>query len=245
MGCNNKNNCSCAECIKIIIKETGLRGPRGPQGDTGPIGPAGPAGPEGGPIGPQGPQGDPGPTGPQGDPGVISQVQDEGSNLPQQPTINFIGDGVEATDNPGNNSTDVTIPGGFTPVQVLNHGFSNYPVVTGIIPAAQYIVPGGGDGIYDINFQSSVEFKTSGGGAADRYVNLLIHVNGAPFITTGVPMTYDLRIPLGTGDHRFPISLTELGIALIATDVIDVYITTHPSNDNELIVSKMNIIKRS
>ena len=39
-------------------------------------------------------------------------IQDEGVALPQQPTFNFIGAGVTAVDNPGANSTDITIPGG-------------------------------------------------------------------------------------------------------------------------------------
>ncbi len=39
-------------------------------------------------------------------------IQDEGIALPQQPTFNFIGAGVTAVDNPGANSTDITIPGG-------------------------------------------------------------------------------------------------------------------------------------
>ena len=83
------NSCECTECVKIVIKETGVRGPRGPQGNSGVIGmtgpqgdqgiPGDPGGPQGiqgetGPEGPQGPQGvagtDPGATGPQGDPGT-------------------------------------------------------------------------------------------------------------------------------------------------------------------------------
>lgn len=39
-------------------------------------------------------------------------IQDEGTNLPSEPRLNFVGAGVAATDNPGNASTDVTIPGG-------------------------------------------------------------------------------------------------------------------------------------
>lgn len=112
MGC--PRDCNCTECIKVIIKETGLRGPKGAQGNEGPIGPVGPQGPEGGPVGPPGPEGPAGPVGPIGNPGlngVLSLIEDEGIGLPQQPTLNFIGDGVVASDNAGNNTTDVTISG--------------------------------------------------------------------------------------------------------------------------------------
>lgn len=40
------------------------------------------------------------------------EIQDEGDALPAQPALNFIGAGVTVTDNPGNGTTDVTIPGG-------------------------------------------------------------------------------------------------------------------------------------
>lgn len=39
-------------------------------------------------------------------------IADEGSVLPSEPTLNFTGDGVTATDNPGASRIDVTIPGG-------------------------------------------------------------------------------------------------------------------------------------
>jgi len=48
------------------------------------------------------------------------RVQDEAANLAQRPTINFIGAGVTATDDAGNNRTNVTIPGG---------GASNYQTI--------------------------------------------------------------------------------------------------------------------
>lgn len=45
-------------------------------------------------------------------------IEDEGSSLPRQHVINFVGTGVTATDDPLNNKTTVTIPGsGFAPVQ--------------------------------------------------------------------------------------------------------------------------------
>jgi hypothetical protein len=57
------------------------------------------------------PRGGGGGPGPGGDRHII---QDEGIDLPDQPRLNFIGDGVTATDNPATNTTDVTIPGGGT-----------------------------------------------------------------------------------------------------------------------------------
>lgn len=82
----------------------------GSGGSSGGFG--GPGG--GGGSGSPGPQGVPGPIGLrglQGPPGPINQIQDEGLNLPVQNTLNFLGSGVSAVDNPGTGATDVTIPG--------------------------------------------------------------------------------------------------------------------------------------
>jgi hypothetical protein len=43
-------------------------------------------------------------------------VQDEGAPVGTRPILNFIGAGVTATDDPGNNRVNVTIPGGNTPL---------------------------------------------------------------------------------------------------------------------------------
>lgn len=40
------------------------------------------------------------------------EIEDEGTPLPQRAALNFIGDGVIATDNPGADATDITIAGG-------------------------------------------------------------------------------------------------------------------------------------
>lgn len=40
-------------------------------------------------------------------------IADEGTALPQQPVVNFVGTSVVATDDPANNRTTVTITGGF------------------------------------------------------------------------------------------------------------------------------------
>jgi len=46
-------------------------------------------------------------------------IQDEGSDLPQRTNLNFVGVGVTATDDSGNDATVVTISGdsGFTPIE--------------------------------------------------------------------------------------------------------------------------------
>jgi len=51
---------------------------------------------------------------------IIQLLQDEGIDLPFQPTINFTGTGVTASDDPGNNRTNVDIPGGTTPHDLLD-----------------------------------------------------------------------------------------------------------------------------
>jgi len=47
-------------------------------------------------------------------------IQDEGGALAQQPTFNFIGTGVTAVDDPGNNRTNITIPGNVQPHALLD-----------------------------------------------------------------------------------------------------------------------------
>lgn len=42
---------------------------------------------------------------------IIQLIQDEGINLPFEPTINFLGAGVTAVDDPGNDRINITIPG--------------------------------------------------------------------------------------------------------------------------------------
>jgi hypothetical protein len=55
-----------------------------------------------------------GPAGPKGDPGADGQprkVLDEGAELPVRAAVNFVGAGVEATDDAANDRTKVTITG--------------------------------------------------------------------------------------------------------------------------------------
>lgn len=49
---------------------------------------------------------------------ILQEIQDEGLALPFQDTLNFIGDGVTAVDDPGNGRTNVNIP-----LNVLPHDF--------------------------------------------------------------------------------------------------------------------------
>jgi len=59
-----------------------------------------------GPTGPTGPNGPSGPTGPTGSNGAIARVQNGGTNLPVEGTLNFTGGGC--TDDPTNSRTDCT-----------------------------------------------------------------------------------------------------------------------------------------
>jgi collagen type VII alpha len=78
--------------VTCKVSSNGGVGPAGPTGATGSAGAAGAAGA----TGPAGP---------------INQVADEGSNLPVQATVNFIGAGVTCANNVGSSRTDCTIPG--------------------------------------------------------------------------------------------------------------------------------------
>src|SRR5438270_6900038 len=74
------------------------------------VGPQGPAGPQG----PTGPQGSAGPTGP------IARVQNSGTNLPVQPTLNFTGGGC--TDDPSNGRTNCTGGAGVSGLTITTNG---------------------------------------------------------------------------------------------------------------------------
>lgn len=122
----------------IISPEFGLaiQGQQGAQGIQGPIGPQGAQGVQGvnglqgaqGFLGPVGPQGSQGIQGVQGQPGIqgtagaqgiqgikgndgaINLINDNGVPKTQRPIVNFIG--FTVADNPGTNSTDITVAGG-------------------------------------------------------------------------------------------------------------------------------------
>ena len=79
------------------------------QGGSGSVGPQGPAGPTG-PTGPAGPQGLAGPTGPTGADGIPKQILDEGNPITAREALNFVGYGVNVTDDSVNERTVITIP---------------------------------------------------------------------------------------------------------------------------------------
>ena len=79
----------CKECIKTVIRETGLRGPEGP---------AGPQGDPGGPEGPAGPAGNDGADGANGVAVLATQFQDQIALYDQAVAANELavdGDGLE------------------------------------------------------------------------------------------------------------------------------------------------------
>ena len=69
---------------------------------------------------------------------IIQLIQDEGIDLPFEPTLNFIGAGVTATDDPGNDRTNISIPG-FVPHNLLD-GLQNQDTVANIASQGSLIV---------------------------------------------------------------------------------------------------------
>lgn len=114
------------------------------DGATGPMGPTGPTGP----IGPTGPKGDTGNTGPAGADGVISEVQNEGTALADQPIMNFTGSGVDVTVAGG--KYEVNVPGGSHP-DLATHdamGLATDAEVTSALAAYQAISEKGANNGY-------------------------------------------------------------------------------------------------
>jgi len=94
----------------------------------------------------RGPKGDRGPIGPQGAPGApgaISQIQDEGTDLPVRSILNFLGSSVQATDNPGAGSTDITINDLFASARIVSNNPDEGTDLT--IQDAINNLPDGGD----------------------------------------------------------------------------------------------------
>lgn len=120
---------------EIIQGPPGPPGPQGIQGIPGNDGSDGSQGPQG-PQGPQGIQGIPGPTGPQGPPGIAA-LQDEGIALPARQIVNFVGQGITATDDPANARTNVSVPGTIT--TTANAGTNG----TSTRPALNFLGSGG------------------------------------------------------------------------------------------------------
>ena len=69
---------------------------------------------------------------------IIQLIQDEGIDLPFEPTINFIGLGVTAVDDPGNNRINITIPGS-TPHNLLD-GVQNQDTVANLASQGSLII---------------------------------------------------------------------------------------------------------
>jgi len=107
---------------------TGPQGPQGPAGSTGSQGSQGATGATGatgttGATGPQGATGTTGATGPQGAAGTngaIAHIQNAGTALPVEATLNFASGGC--TDDPTNSRTDCTGSGGIAGVTVDLNG---------------------------------------------------------------------------------------------------------------------------
>ncbi|HTW66205.1 MAG TPA: collagen-like protein [Bryobacteraceae bacterium] len=70
--------------------------------------------------GPQGPAGPTGPQGPAGTNGAIAHIQNSGSNLPVEPSLNFSGGGC--TDDPTNSRTDCTGSAGIAGLTIALNG---------------------------------------------------------------------------------------------------------------------------
>ena len=84
-----------------------------------PTGPAGPAGPQG-PVGATGPQGAAGPAGANGLNGAIARVQNAGTNLPVEATLNFTGGGC--TDDAANGRTNCSGAAGISGLNIAVDG---------------------------------------------------------------------------------------------------------------------------
>lgn len=98
-------------------------------------------------------------------------VQDEGAAVGSRPIINFIGAGVSAVDNPGNNRIDVTIPGGLGGIEVRNEG--TIPIPGGPWSQFQFRVPERADPNY---FSSATNACAQPGvGEADLVVTSAHH----------------------------------------------------------------------
>jgi hypothetical protein len=70
---------------------------------------------------------------------ILQQIQDEGIDLTFRPTLNFIGAGVTAVDDPGNNRTNVDIPGAVQTPHDLLDGLINQDTVANTPTAGSLI----------------------------------------------------------------------------------------------------------
>jgi len=80
---------------------------------------------------------------------ILQEIQDEGIALPFQPTLNFIGTGVTATDDPGNSRINVDIPGVSALVHDLLDGTQNQDTVANPATAGDLII-GNASPLWDV-----------------------------------------------------------------------------------------------
>ncbi|MBZ5609805.1 MAG: hypothetical protein LAP38_16205 [Acidobacteriia bacterium] len=101
---------------------TGAAGPQGPTGSQGATGSAGATGATGaqGATGAAGSQGPTGPTGPAGTNGAVARIQNTGTNLPVEATLNFTGGGC--SDDAANGRTNCTGSGGISGLAIATNG---------------------------------------------------------------------------------------------------------------------------
>ena len=65
---------------------------------------------------------------------VVSEIEEEGSSLPSQTTLNFLGEAVTASNNPGNDSTDIIVN---APV-IKNRNFNTVDVTNSVAETVIY-----------------------------------------------------------------------------------------------------------
>ena len=143
--------------------------------------------------------------------GFYQTIEDEGIAVTQRPTFNFIGAGVSAVDNPGQNRTDVTIIGGGGEA---NTG-ANVGAGTGLVFRDKTGVT--------LNFKSLI------GGTNVTVTNnaddITIDASGAasPLTTKGDLFGYDVadaRIPVGT-DGQFLSANSVQALGVEWTDIVE------------------------
>lgn len=164
-------------------------------------GPAGATGPQG----PPGPQGAIGPVGPQGSAGAISNVENAGTPLPVEPTLNFTGAGVTATDDSVNTRTNIIIPGYTLPVATSS-------VLGGVMTGINVTISGSGQ----ISVPPTASLQTP----------WLSNINGAGF-NLNSPGQINNAISLGLGAASNP--NTPLLISSAANAAVESLTSTNPA----------------
>ena len=115
---------------------------------------------------------------------IIQEVQDEGIALPFQPTLNFIGAGVTATDDAGNQRTNITIPGQ-TPHDLLDANINQDTVAQ--TPTQGSLILANGTPLWD---------------------ELLIGANGTVLTSDGTTASWQTPAPGGLWEDLADVSVT-------------------------------------